>query len=207
MPRTPESDRDINRAPLFDDPYEWFDSWFARAEASGISNPNAMALATCGESRQPEVRIVLLKEWDARGFVFYTNLRSMKGRSLQDNPHAALNFFWRELNRQIRIEGPTERVSDDRADAYFATRPRASQIGAWASAQSQPLESRRDLMERTEQLEAKFEGDDVPRPPHWSGIRVLPARIEFWEEGDHRLHNRWEFLRRADEWDIQRLNP
>ncbi len=207
MPDTKDSSRDINHAPLFDDPFEWFDSWFAQAEASGMRDPNAMALATCGADRQPTVRIVLLKEWDERGFVFYTNLESMKGTAIAENPRVGIDFFWRDMGRQIRIEGPTERVSDEQADAYFQSRPRGSRIGAWASHQSEPLDSRQALLDRNDELEAKFEGKEVPRPPHWSGTRILPERIEFWENGDFRLHNRWEFRRDGDEWRVRRLNP
>jgi pyridoxamine 5'-phosphate oxidase len=207
MPDNSESNRDINNSPLFDDPFAWFDAWFAQAEATGMTDPNAMAIATSDADGQPTVRIVLLKEWDTRGYVFYTNLLSTKGRALADNPKIGANFFWRDMGRQIRIEGTTERVSDEQADAYFQSRPRGSRIGAWASDQSQPLESRETLMKRTDLIAEKYDGELVPRPPHWSGTRIVPARFEFWEAGEFRLHNRWEFVRTTDGWVVNRLNP
>ena len=207
MPDEQHSSRDINAAPLFDDPYAWFDSWFAQANATDMVDPNAMTLATADTTGQPTVRVVLLKEWDERGFVFYTNLLSTKGQAMEHNPRVGLNFFWRDLGRQIRIEGRTEPVSDQQADAYFQSRPRGSRIGAWASDQSQPLKSRDALMKRQELIAEKYEGKVIPRPPHWSGRRVVPHLFEFWEAGDFRLHNRWEFRRDDGAWTIDRLNP
>lgn len=191
----------------FEDPMVWFDHWLEDARATGMVDPNAMCLSTVGEDGMPTSRMVLLKERDDRGFVFYTNLGSQKARQLLSHPKACLNFFWRELGRQIRVEGQVEMVTNEAADAYFATRPRGSQIGAWASHQSQPLASRDELLERTQTFEQKFLGQDVPRPGHWSGFRVLPTRIEIWQAGEFRLHDRFVFERLEGAWNIQRLNP
>ena len=193
----------------YDDPFAWFDAWLKEAEARVPIDPNAVTLATVSAQGQPSARVVLLKQWDERGFVVYTNLTSRKGQEALGQGLASLSFFWRELGRQIRVEGPVERVEDDQADAYFATRPRLSQIGAWASQQSQPLQSRQELLDRVAALEALYQDKPVPRPPHWSGLRVVPRRIEFWDAGDFRLHDRFEFLRpdARSAWTRQRLNP
>lgn len=175
------------------DPFALFDSWYAEARASEPSDSNAMALATADADGRPAVRMVLLKGHGTGGFVFYTNFEGRKAAELLANPHAALLFHWKSLRRQIRIEGPVERVDDAAADAYFATRSRDSQLGAWASDQSQPLASREVFLARFEEVEARFAGGDVPRPPHWSGFRVIPARIEFWQDREHRLHERTLF--------------
>jgi len=196
-------------SPPYDDPIEWFDSWFAEARQTGMTDPNAMCLSTVDAAGLPSSRIVLLKDYDRDGFVFYTNLKSMKGQQLEATQVAALNFFWRDIGRQVRIEGQTEQVEDHVADEYFATRDRGSQIGAWASRQSRPLESREELIDRVEELEVEFQGKEVPRPPHWSGVRVRPVRIEFWQAGDYRLHNRFVFIRDAldGDWNPTRLYP
>lgn len=193
----------------FDDPFPWFDAWFGEACGHEMPHPNAMMLSTADSAGRPSSRVVLLKEHDRRGFVFYTNLESRKGDELAVNPQVALNFWWGELGRQIRIEGRAEPVSEAEADAYFASRPRVSQLGAWASAQSRPLNSRQELEARVDDLKRRYEGGDVPRPPHWSGMRVVPRRIEFWSEGAFRLHERWVFERAGDEaaWEVVRLNP
>jgi len=156
---------------------------------------------------RPHSRVVLLKGFDARGFVFYTNFLSQKGQQLLAQPFASLNFFWRELDQQVRIEGSVERVRDGEADAYFATRPRLSQLGAWASQQSQALSSREELEARLVYFEALYENQPVPRPPHWSGLRVRPDRFEFWEGRPSRLHDRWTYLRQEEGWKTQRLYP
>ena len=179
------------------DPFALFDEWFAEARASEINDPEAMALATAGGAGNPTVRMVLLKGHGPDGFVFYTNEESSKGQQLADNPSAAMLFHWKSLRRQVRVEGPVERVSDNEADAYFATRARDSQLGAWASDQSRPLDSRATFKQRFAELEQRFAGQDVPRPAHWRGYRVVPESIEFWLDRPHRLHERRLFKRDA----------
>jgi pyridoxamine 5'-phosphate oxidase len=173
-----------------DDPFALFATWFAEARASEPNDGNAMALATADAQGRPSVRMVLLKGHGPDGFVFYTNFEGRKARELQENPQAALLFHWKSLRRQIRIEGPVEPVDDATADAYFASRSRDSQLGAWASDQSRPLADRATFESRFAQVEARFAGQDVPRPPHWSGLRVVPRAMEFWLDRAHRLHER-----------------
>jgi pyridoxamine 5'-phosphate oxidase len=196
------------------DPFGLFRQWMADAEKSEPEDPNAMALATADTSGIPSVRMVLLKGVDARGFVFYTNLESRKGVQLGQNPNAALCFHWKSLKRQVRVEGPVEVVSDAEADEYYHSRPRGSQIGAWASRQSRPLEGRWELEKRVAEFTAKHAIGTIPRPPHWSGFRVLPNRIEFWHDRPFRLHDRVVFHRASqsgggpDEgWTTERLFP
>ena len=191
-------------------PIDEFRALFAQAQAvdrARLPDPTAMSLATVSADGAPSVRIVLLKGVDERGFVFYTNLRSRKGRELAAAPRAALCFYWAPLDVQIRIEGSVQAVSDEEADAYFASRARESQIGAWASAQSESLVSMEQLRERVADVEARFAGVAVPRPPHWSGRRVRPRRIEFWHAGAHRLHERRVFEREGDRWAMRLLFP
>jgi pyridoxamine 5'-phosphate oxidase len=183
---------------MADDPFALFDSWFAEARASEPNDANAMALATAGSDGQPHVRMVLLKAQGPEGFVFYTNEQSAKGDELRENPRAALLLHWKSLRRQVRIEGPIEAVSDAEADAYFASRSRDSQLGAWASDQSRPLENRAQFEARYEEMKRRFEGGDVPRPPHWGGYRVIAEKIEFWSDRPHRLHERRLFTRSPD---------
>lgn len=190
------------------DPHTLFEDWFALARESEPNDANAMALATADAAGHPSVRMVLLKGHDARGFVFYTNLDSRKGGELAANPHAALLFHWKSLRRQVRIEGPVEPVDAGEADRYFATRSRDSQLGAWASDQSRPLDRRETFEARHEEMRARFEGVDVPRPPRWSGFRVVPERIEFWSDRAHRLHERRLFVRaEGDGWTEGLLYP
>lgn len=190
-----------------DNPYQLFDAWLKDAEASEVNDPNAMALATADAKGHPSVRMVLLKGVDARGFVFYTNLGSRKARELQENPHAALCFHWKSLRRQIRVEGAIQSVTDEEADAYFATRAKISQIGAWASKQSQPLKGRFELEKRVAEYTAKFSFGDVPRPEFWSGFRLIPTAIEFWHDQKFRLHDRVVFTSTEAGWTKQPLFP
>lgn len=190
-----------------EDPYALFDRWLAEATAAEPNDPNAAALATVSADGTPSVRVVLLKTVDSRGFAFFTNLDSHKGRDLQANPRAALNLHWKSLGRQVRIEGRVEPVSDAEADAYYATRPRGSRIGAWASEQSQPLDDRATLESRVADFDGRFGGGDIPRPDFWSGFRVVPEKIEFWQGRQSRLHDRLVFRRGKDGWTTQLLYP
>lgn len=178
-----------------------------RVRKTDLPEPTAMVLATAGADGRPHSRTVLLKGLDERGFVFYTNLRSRKGRQLAENPWASLTFYWPPLGEQVQVAGRVERVSDEEADAYWATRPRRSQLGAWASDQSETLESRHDLYRRFAELMAKHLGRPVPRPPHWSGYRVLPDRIELWRNHPRRLHERKVWELRDGVWSSRMLNP
>jgi pyridoxamine 5'-phosphate oxidase len=189
------------------DPFALFAAWMAEAAAKEINDPNAMTLATATADGVPSARIVLLKGVDPRGFVFYTNTRSRKGAELLENPRAALLFHWKTLQRQIRIEGRVEHVTDAEADAYYATRARISRLGAWASTQSRRLADRAELEARLKAFEAEYPGEDIPRPPHWSGYRLLPAYLEFWQDMPFRLHDRTTFTRTADGWTTAKLYP
>lgn len=191
-------------------PLSRFNRLFAQAQKvdrSILPEPNAMSLATVGMSGNPSVRIVLLKGVDERGFVFYTNLEGRKGRELRTHPVAAICFHWPSLEVQVRAEGPVTMVTDKEADAYFASRARESQIGAWASIQSQPIEHASDLGNRIDEFEAKFEGKEVTRPPFWSGFRLRPSRIEFWKSRPGRLHERHLYTRSGDSWTMETLYP
>ena len=184
-----------------------FKDWFSEAEEKEPNNPNAMSLATSTPDGMPSVRIVLLKEYDEHGFVFYTNLASRKGQELTTNPKASLCFHWKSLDKQIRIEGAIEAVSEEQADAYFAGRPRASRIGAWASKQSQAMEGRFEFEARIAKYTAKFGVGEVPRPEFWSGFRLLPERVEFWHEHAYRLHDRNVFVIDGAGWRGEKLYP
>ena len=190
-----------------ENPHTLFEEWLSEAEANEINDPTAMALATANSEGQPSVRMVLLKGHDERGFVFYTNLGSRKSSEITENPNVALLFHWKSLRRQVRVEGPLSQVTDAEADAYFASRARLSRIGAWASDQSQPLESRAVLEARVAEVGKRFEGQDPPRPKDWSGFRVQPRRIEFWQDGAFRLHDRIVYDFENGLWRTQRLFP
>jgi pyridoxamine 5'-phosphate oxidase len=191
----------------FAEPFRLFDTWFQEAKAKEPNDPEVMTLATVGADGMPSARMVLLKDVDPRGFVFYTNYESWKGQQLLAHAQAALCFHWKSLRRSVRIEGLAEQTSPEEADAYFASRPRSSQIGAWASDQSRPLEGRFTLEARVAKFTAKFGVGAVPRPPHWSGFRVRPSRIEFWEDRPFRLHDRLVYTRDGEGWATTRLYP
>ena len=192
---------------MTEDPISLFDAWFAEAKASEPNDPEAMALATADAAGHPSVRMVLLKGHGPDGFIFYTNLDSRKGAELAANPNAALLFHWKSIRRQVRIEGPVELVSDAEADIYSASRGRDSQLGAWASDQSRPLPDRATFEARFEEISKRFEGQPIPRPPRWSGFRVVPTRIELWCDRAHRLHERRLFIRSGDGWNEGLLYP
>ena len=205
---SPELFPPLQPEELDSDPLEQFDRWFEVARVRGcVEMPEAACLSSVGDDGYPDGRIVLLKARDARGFVFYTNFRSAKGRSLEADPRAALTFYWENLARQVRVQGDVERVSEAEADAYFATRPIGSQIGAWASDQSAELVSREALLERAAEISARYEGESIPRPAHWGGLRIVPHRVEFWQGRPDRLHDRFVYLRVGDKWRIERLHP
>ena len=190
-------------------PFKTFEHWLNQAKAHELNDPNAMALSSIDFNGMPNVRIVLLKDWDERGFVFYTNMESQKGEEVLSAKKAAVNFHWKSLRKQIRIRGITEQVSDDEADAYFASRPRLSQLGAWASKQSRPLDSRQTILDAVAALEEKYINQDIPRPDYWQGTRIKPLYIEFWQDGDFRLHDRCIFQRSdlSQSWQQQRWYP
>ncbi|KTR05475.1 pyridoxamine 5'-phosphate oxidase [Aureimonas ureilytica] len=190
------------------DPFAAFHIWLGEAERSELNDPNAMALATVDADGLPDVRTVLLKGVDPGGFVFYTNFESRKGQELLGQPKAALCFHWKSLRRQVRVRGTVEIVSDEEADAYYRTRARISRLGAWASQQSRPLASRAELEQRVTEFDARFPGEDIPRPSHWSGFRVVPVQIEFWQDGAFRLHDSYRFVKdESGQWVATRLNP
>ena len=193
--------------PLDADPYVLFDTWFQEARQSEPNDPNAMALASADADGLPNVRMVLLKGHDRRGFVFYTNFESDKGREILGAGKAALLFHWKSLRRQVRVRGPVERVTEAEADAYFVSRPRDSRIGAWASQQSRPMAGRFDLEKAVAVTAAKYGVGTVPRPPHWSGLRVRPSSIELWQDMPFRLHDRVRFVADGDGWRGTRLFP
>jgi pyridoxamine 5'-phosphate oxidase len=189
------------------DPFQQFGRWFTDAERAEIPEPTVMTLATADSTGKPSARIMLLKGFDPKGFVFYTNRQSQKGRELDQNPRAALVLFWGELERQVRITGTVEKVGREESEKYFHSRPVASQIGAWASQQSTLLSSREELERKVADLTAKFVGQQVPIPDYWGGYRVIPTEIEFWQGGRSRLHDRLRYTRVGSTWKIERLSP
>ena len=193
---------------LASDPLTQFQRWLSDVQAANVTDWQAMSLATATRAGRPSVRVVYLRGWDERGFLFYTNFDSRKGHELADNPQAAAVLYWKELERQVRIEGTVSRADDAESDAYFAGRPRESCIGAWASSQSQPLADRATLERLTAEFAAKFAGVPIPRPPNWGGFRLIPDSVEFWQGGVARLHDRLIYRRQADgTWRIERLFP
>lgn len=198
----------LRESDVSPDPFEQFRRWLDQATATPMHEPYAMALATADAAGRPSVRMVLLRGFDSRGFVFFTHFDSRKGMELGENPRAALGLYWGELERQVRIEGRVERTSDEESDTYFRTRPRGSQLSAWASRQGQVVDNRGVLEQRMADLEQRYQGQDVPRPPYWGGYRVVPEVIEFWQGGLNRLHDRLRYRRRDDgAWIIERLCP
>ncbi|MBW4418043.1 MAG: pyridoxamine 5'-phosphate oxidase [Myxacorys californica WJT36-NPBG1] len=189
------------------DPFKQFQIWFDQAVQSDLPEPNAMTVATASRDGIPSARIVLLKGFDDRGFVFYTNYNSDKGKQLVENPNAAIVFFWKELERQVRIVGTVEKIAAEESDAYFHSRPVGSQLGAWASEQSDVIRDRAILEQRLEQLKTQYEHKEIPRPPHWGGFRVRPTEIEFWQGRSNRLHDRLRYRRDKNQWIIERLSP
>jgi pyridoxamine 5'-phosphate oxidase len=197
----------LDEAHAGSDPLAFFGKWFLEAQNAEVAEVNAMTLATVDVQGKPHARIVLLKGLDEKGFVFYTNYDSAKGNELDANPYAALVFFWQELERQVRIEGTVERVSEEESDTYFSSRPEGSKLGAWSSPQSQVLQDRSLLDKNYHDYEHQFSGKPVPRPPHWGGYRVIPNRIEFWQGRSNRMHDRIVFQRSVSDWSIFRLAP
>ncbi len=207
-----ESRKDYNRLSLSEgeldpDPIRQFHRWFEEATLSEIPEPNAMVLATASPDARPSARIVLLRGYDERGFVFFTNYESRKGRELDANPHAALAFHWHDLERQVRVEGPVVRISVEESDAYFQSRPAGSRLGAWASRQSEVIADRQILEARIRALELQYADGRIPRPEHWGGYRVVPTVIEFWQGRPSRLHDRLRYTRSEGGWLIERLAP
>jgi pyridoxamine 5'-phosphate oxidase len=197
----------MHEADMDPDPVVQFRAWFENVIEADLHEPNAMILATATRDGRPSARTVLLKGYDERGFVFYTNYEGRKASDLEANPACALLFYWGELERQVRIEGRAVRLSGEESDAYFASRPRGSRLGAWASEQSQPVEDRSILEERVKALESEYEGREIPRPPFWGGYRVEPDTIEFWQGRENRLHDRLVYGRIGGGWKMQRLQP
>ncbi|HET8828602.1 MAG TPA: pyridoxamine 5'-phosphate oxidase [Pelobium sp.] len=198
----------LNEDDVDQNPYQQFEKWFQEALNAKVTEPNAMTLATSNGSCIPSARVVLLKEFTDEGFVFYTNYNSKKGREIAESPYAALVFFWPDLERQVRIEGVVERVSEDESSTYFKSRPRGSQLGALSSPQSEIIPNRKFLEERLEKLTEKYKGQEIEKPEHWGGYRVMPNRIEFWQGRSNRLHDRILYVQEKDQsWKFERLAP
>jgi pyridoxamine 5'-phosphate oxidase len=195
-------EKDVSR-----DPFDQFSRWLAEAQAAETLEVNAMLLATATPAGRPSARVVLLRGFDERGFVFFTDYRSRKGEELEANPRAALTFYWGELERQVRIEGTVARTTLEESESYFRTRPVGSRLGAWTSYQSRPIASRQELETGLREVERRFSGSDIPVPPHWGGYRVIPENFEFWQGRESRLHDRIRYLREGKRWRIERLSP
>tara|TARA_R110000868_G_scaffold193323_1_gene438117 strand:+ start:117 stop:713 length:597 start_codon:yes stop_codon:yes gene_type:complete len=195
--------------PDTENPFELFEGWLREASETEPNDPNAMTVATADADGRPSARILLLKGFDEQGFVFYSNMESQKGREIAVNPFVALCFHWKSVRRQVRVTGPVARVTDEEADGYFNSRPRGSRVGAWASQQSRPLADRPALMAAVENANRSYPGETVPRPPYWSGWRLTPLAIEFWQDGEFRLHDRFRFSRagESEAWTVDRLYP
>jgi pyridoxamine 5'-phosphate oxidase len=197
----------LDEAHVSPNPVAEFDRWFNQAQEAKVLEPNAMALATATRDGTPSVRLVLLKGYDERGFVFFTDYRSRKGAELEGNPRAALAFYWGELERQVRITGTVERTSAQESEAYFRTRPLGSRLGAWVSHQSRVIPSRAQLESGLREVKKRFPTDDVPLPPHWGGYRLRPEEVEFWQGREDRLHDRIRYVRDGERWRVERLSP
>jgi pyridoxamine 5'-phosphate oxidase len=203
-----DDSRELREADVAPDPFRQFGAWFEQACSANLLRPDAMTLATAGANGRPSARMVLLRGCDERGFAFFTNYESRKADELEANPQAALVFYWPEFERQVRVEGRVERVSGEESDAYFRSRPRGSQLSAWASPQSRVIGGREPLERRVEEVAASYQGADVPRPPFWGGYRIVPVVIEFWQGRANRLHDRLRYLRLDESrWRIERLGP
>ena len=196
-----------NLISLNEDPIDLFTKWYEEAKKTEVNDPNAMNLATISKDNKPSSRIVLLKSFSVKGFIFYTNTLSKKGNSLENNKYVALNFHWKSLLKQIRIEGEVSKVNDNEADEYFNSRPIDSRIGAWASSQSDYLKNRSELLKKVEIIKEKFTNKSIVRPPHWTGYIVIPSLIEFWQNMPHRLHDRVEYIKTESGWKAQNLYP
>ncbi len=192
---------------LLADPMDQFKKWFRESESAGVPEPNTMTLATVNSQGQPTIRVVLMKEITDKGLIFYSNFKSRKGREIEHHPQAAINFYWQLMERQVRLEGSIAKVPDQQADEYFRTRPRGSQLGAWVSQQSKVIPSREFLEEQLESYKAKFHNEEIPRPPHWGGYQLTPIRVEFWQGGEDRLHDRIQYTFQQDLWERCRLAP
>ena len=204
----PHEERPLNEADVAGDPFTQFGAWMDAALDAGLAFPNAMTLATSGSDGHPSARTVLLKGFDERGFVFFSNYESSKGKQLESNPRAALVFYWFELERQVRITGPVERVTEGESDEYFASRPPGSRISAWASRQSEVIEDRSALERAADDVRSRYAGGDIPRPPHWGGYRLDPDEVEFWQGRADRLHDRLRYRRDTKrDWLLERLSP
>jgi len=201
------ADQEINRDELPDSPYPFFEKWFNEAVTSKILDPYAMVISTASSVGNPSTRVVYMRDLSEDGLIFYTNYNSSKGIDIDENPKASTLFFWGELERQIRIQGHVKKVSNVQSDSYFSKRPRASQIGAWASNQSNEISSREELEQKVKEFEQKFSGIDVPRPPHWGGYIISPSSFEFWQGRPSRLHDRFLYSKEGDLWKIKRLSP